>query len=353
MSNPALLIDPQAFRENALRLDQLLQAQERFCHFDCSAFASQVPLLEELAGHGLRRLASSYLQDFEFLAPYAVDSMLLRSPMLSQVAAVVDLCDLSCNTEWPVICALSDAALVRQKIHRVIVQLDVGDLTSGLELETASQMISQLVNLRGVRLAGFKADFNGYGGILPSVSVLEDLAAFTQYIEQRYGLSLDYISALNSSCLDLLETGQIPPAVKHFVLGEALLTGRESAHGGSFAGLNQNIFSVQAEVIEAQRRPSLPQGIRGDRSSGRVMSYVDHGLIQRVNLALGYQDLDARDLEPKLRGVRYLGQTQDQSFYDVTGLNKSLRPGDRLEFMLNYNAILHALTSPYLAKVFI
>lgn len=353
MSNPALLIDQQAFRENALRLHEVLQGQGKFCHFDCSAFARQIPLLEMLATCGLNRLASSRLQDFELLRPYAQDSLFLRSPMPSEVSQVVDLCDLSCNTEWEVICALSDAALVRQKIHRVLVQLDLGDLTSGLQLEAASQMIAKLVNLRGVRLAGLKTTFNGYGGILPDAAKLNELATFAQFIEKRYGLALEFVSGLNSSCLTLLDAGIIPPELRHFVIGEALLTGRESAYGGSFAGLYQNIFCFQAEVIEAQRRPSLPQGPRGDCSAGRVIPYEDRGLIQRVNLAFGYQDLDASKLEPKLRGVRYLGQTQDQSFYDVTGLNKCLRPGDSLEFIPNYTASLEALMSPFVAKLFV
>ncbi|MDO5033636.1 MAG: alanine racemase [Eubacteriales bacterium] len=353
MPSPLLLIDQQAFRENALRLNQVLAAQGKFCHFDCSSFASQTPLLEMLARKGLTRFASSRVVDFNYLGPYAQDRLLLRSPMLSEVAAVVDLCDLSCNTEWQVICALSDAALVRQKVHRVLVQVDLGDLTSGLQLEAAEQLIAKLVNLRGVRLAGLKTTFNGYGGILPDLAKLEELTKFAKFIEQRFGIGLEYVSGLNSSALSLLDEKKLPPDLRHFVIGETLLTGREAAYGGSFAGLNQNIFSLQAEVVEAQRRPSLPQGQSGHRNRDTAIHYEDRGLIQRVNLAFGRQELAGHNLEPKLRGIRYLGQTQDQTFYDVTGLNKRLGPGDHLEFMLNYPGLLQALVSAYISKVLV
>ena len=57
---------------------------------------------------------------------------LLRLPRLSNVKDIVEYADTSINSEMTVIQALSEAASALNKIHKIILMVDVGDLREGL-----------------------------------------------------------------------------------------------------------------------------------------------------------------------------------------------------------------------------
>lgn len=353
MQNPALLIDKVKFRDNALKLRALFDQHHKEFHVVTKCFCAYEPMVQVLAEAGITRLADSRLENFYCLQKYAQDSLLLRLPMLSEVAEVVGLCDMSLNSEYDTICALSDAALAQQKTHGVILMLEMGDRREGASLEEADAMIAKIVNLRGVRLRGIGANFNCYGGVIPDEKKMREMADFANYVEQRYGFELDYISGGNSGSLWLLEENKLPPEVNHLRIGEAFLLGRETSFGRSIAGLHHDVFTLRAEVIEQKRKPSLPDGRIGLNALGEEVTFKDEGMLNRVILAIGAQDLDPSRVEAKLKGVRYLGNSSDHTIFDVTRLNQDLRVGDTLDFTLDYSCLLSLFTSPYVKKFWI
>src|SRR6202021_2689346 len=62
---------------------------------------------------------------------------LIRSPMLSQVARVVDVADVSLNTEAVVLAALDQAASQHKRMHAVVLMVELGDLREGIALDDA------------------------------------------------------------------------------------------------------------------------------------------------------------------------------------------------------------------------
>lgn len=353
MLHPALLIDRLKFRDNALKLKAIFNEQNKKIHFVTKCFCAHEGMVQTLAEAGIRNLADSRLENFRVLQKYAQDSLLLRLPMLSEVSEVVSLCDISLNSEYETIAALSDAALVQQKIHRIILMLEMGDRREGAAFDEAAEMIGKIVNLRGVRLVGIGANFNCYGGVIPDEQKMQELANFADFVENRYGFELDYVSGGNSGSLWLLAENKLPAKVNHLRIGEALLLGRETSFGRSFGGLHHDIFTLRAEVIEAKRKHSLPDGRIGLNALGEEVHFKDEGMINRVILALGAQDVLPENLVPKLRGVKYLGHSSDHTIFDVTKLNKDLNLGDKLDFALDYSCLLRLFTSPYVKKFFV
>lgn len=346
--NPALLINKPQFKENLLRLRERLDEVPLRMHFDSSAIDAFEPLVELMARMDMPYFADTRLDNFLILKKYAKDSILSRQPTLSEVNAVVDLCDISFNSEYEVICALSDAALVRQKQHRVILLLDLGDLNSGLELEDAARMIADILSLRGVELIGLACKFKQYGKVIPELTTLQTLAAFYSYIQERFQIEFTYLNAGDSSTLYLLDDEEFPKEINHLIISEAILTGKESAYNGGFAGMHQDLITFSAELSESKRKPSLPRG--------KIIQPVapiqeDRGLINRINLAFGVEDIPAEELQPIYKGLTYLGQTSSETIYDVSRLNKNLKFGDSVEFNISLPAIRRAFQSHHIDKV--
>lgn len=346
--SPTLLINLPQFKDNLLRIRERLAEVPLRMHFDCSAIDAFEPLIELMARLDMPYFADTRLDNFLIINKYAKDSMLSRPPTLSEVNTVVDLCDISFNSEYETICALSDAALVRQKQHRIILILDLGDLNSGLDLEEAARMIADILGLRGVELVGIACKFKQYGQVIPEQATLCTLADFSSYIQERYQIEFSYINAGDSSTLYLLEEEDFPREINHLIISDAILTGKESAYGGGFAGMHQELITFSAELSELKRKPSLP---RGKRSEAEGQHWEDRGLINRVNLAYGSEDIPAEALQPLYKGLTYLGQTMGETIYDVSKLNKNLKLGDTVEFNISLPAIRKAFQSHHINKV--
>lgn len=351
MKLPALIIDRIKFKENAINLKKYFDENGMKWHLVTKCFCAYEPLVEILAENGCRDLADSRLENLARLNPYVNSSLLLRLPMLSEVHEVVRLCDMSLNSEWEVIGALSDAALTQNRVHGIVLMVELGDRREGIFPEQVDDLVGRMMNLRGVRLVGLGANFNCYGGIIPDQEKMDRLAEIATTIQARYHCQLEIVSGGNSGSLHLLDDNLMPRAVNHLRIGEAFLLGRETSFGRHFHGLNNDVFTFRAEVIEADRKPSLPEGLQGLTALGEKPHFEDRGMIHRVILAFGAQDVNPEGLQPRLSGVRYLGCSSDHAIYDVTEVNRQFKPGDTIDFDVNYSALNRLFTSNYIHKV--
>jgi len=83
---------------------------------------------------------------------------------------------------------------------------------------------------------------------------------------------------------------------------------------------------------------------------GSIPTFADRGTIRRVILNIGRQDVLYTQLYPRV-DIDILGASSDHLIADAkkTGLNV----GDEVEFDLDCGAMLQAMTSPYVAKVYL
>ncbi|MDO5033265.1 MAG: alanine/ornithine racemase family PLP-dependent enzyme [Eubacteriales bacterium] len=350
MQNPCLRINSKKFLANAQALGAAFEKYDKKVHFVTKCVCAYEPLVKLLAENGFTHLADSRLENFEVLKKYAEDSLLLRLPMLSELSKVVSLCDISLNSELATIKGLSEAALVQQKLHKIILMLELGDRREGADLEEAEEIIRAMQQLKGVKLVGLGANFNCYGGVIPDQGKMQVLGDFAQTMEEKYGVELEYVSGGNSGSLYLLQEGKLPASVNHLRIGEALLLGRETSYGQDLPGMYQDAFSLRAEVIEAKRKHSLPDGKIGLNALGQPVSFEDRGYLDRVILAIGAQDVEPSELRPLQAGVEFLGNSSDHSIYNISDYEGELSVGDSLEFGLDYACLLRLSTSPYVHK---
>jgi len=83
---------------------------------------------------GIDILGDSRIENLRGLkkAELKIETMLIRTPMLSEVDRVLDWADISLNSEISVIKSLSREALKRRMVHRIILMIDLGDLREGI-----------------------------------------------------------------------------------------------------------------------------------------------------------------------------------------------------------------------------
>lgn len=297
---------------------------------------------------GVHSLGDSRVENIERLrkAGIVAPLLLLRTPMPSQVAAVVAANVTSVNTEREVLEALSSAARSAGVIHDVMVMVEMGDLREGLMPAALLPTIRDLLALSNVRLCGLGTNLACRNGIEPSVLNMAELSATVADIEATFGIEIDMVSGGNSANLAWALGSGSTGRINNLRLGEAILLGREPLHRQAIAGLHTTSFKLVAEVIESQRKPTKPWGTAGQNSFGERVDVLDQGDIWQTILAVGRQDTDVADLHAPT-GVEILAASSDHL---ITATSERRHAGEEIEFEVGYSALLRSMTSPFVAK---
>jgi predicted amino acid racemase len=309
---------------------------------------------QAMIGGGISILGDSRIENLRGLkeAGLKAETMLIRIPMLSEVDRVLDWADISLNSEIFVIKLLSQEALKRKIIHRIILMIDLGDLREGIMPDGTLRMVSEIRKLSGVKLIGIGANFCCISGAMPTRKNLTKLVELTEEIENNFHINLEVISGGNTSVLKLVEDGLVPDRINQLRIGVGVLLGQDDVRLRNIAGTYQDTFILTAEVIEVKEKPSLPQGEIGRDAFGEIPVFQDLGIRKRAILAIGKQDIYLNSLVPLKKEVKIVGASSDHLIIDITDFKEEVKVGDEVKFRLNYPALLSATTSKYINKYF-
>lgn len=351
MQYPALIIEKDKIKHNTRVLTEKLNTHGIRAAGVTKVFCAIPEIAQAMVDGGAYALADSRIENLKRLSDIKVPKMLLRIPMLSQAAEVVEYADVSLNSELVTIKALSEAAKAKNKVHEVILMIDLGDLREGVWYDKAVLYAGDIVKLENIKLIGVGTNLTCYGGVIPTKENLGLLIKLGEEIEQKYNIKLDIISGGNSSSLHLIEKNEMPKRVNQLRLGESIVLGLETAYGERIADTYRDAFTFSAEIIELKEKPSVPIGEIGMDAFGQKPVFHDKGIIIRAIAAAGRQDVKPDGLKPRDSGIEVIGASSDHMILDLTNAKRQYKVGDIIEFDVNYGALLAAATSEYVSKV--
>lgn len=306
-------------------------------------------IARELLRAGVSTIGDSRIENLERLRHAGIDAptLLIRSPMISQVDRVVASADVSCNTEIDVIDRLSLAARGQRRRHGVILMVELGDLREGILPRDLDDAVRSTLSFPGIVLKGIGTNLACQSGVVPDAVNMAELSRLAAGIAERFGITMDVVSGGNSANLDwALDSGSDVGLVNDLRLGESILLGREPLHRRALDGLHTDVFTLVAEVIESKVKPTVPWGSLGETAFGAQPAAVDRGDRRRVIVAVGRQDIDPDGLVAP-DGFRILGASSDHLVLDAG--DHAAPVGSELRFGLNYSALVRAVTSPFVA----
>jgi predicted amino acid racemase len=278
----------------------------------------------------------------------SASTTLIRSPMASQVDAVVRDADISLNTEASVIDGLGAAATTQGKTHGVVVMVELGDLREGVPVDDVVDLCRRIVKTPGVVLAGLGTNLACQSGVAPDQHKMDELSRLVEKVESGCNRGLAIVSGGNSANLEWALGTADAGHINELRLGESILLGTEPLHRRVLDGLRTDAFTLVAEVIEVQTKPALPWGVTAQSAFGTPAARRDGELIRQAIVALGRQDTDPDGITPS-PGITVLGMSSDHLVLDVG--DHDIVVGDELAFGLGYGALLRAATSPYVTKL--
>jgi predicted amino acid racemase len=299
---------------------------------------------------GARGLGDSRVPNLTRLAGLdgSTPRTLIRSPALSQVDEVVRAATRSLNTEERVITALDRAALHAQRVHDVVLMVELGDLREGIAVDDVPTAVRVVLGCSSLRLVGLGANLACQNGVVPDDRNMGVLNELLGTVESQHGVALTTVTGGNSAnlgwALSTPDTGRI----NDLRLGEAILLGLDPLDRSPIVGLHGDAFTLVGEVIEAAVKPVRPWGQRGQTAYGRMPVRPGGGTTRQAIVALGRQDVDLDGLQPP-DGLRILGMSSDHLVLDLGDHHAAV--GDELSFGLSYGALVRAMTSPFVTQV--
>jgi len=248
---------------------------------------------------------------------------------------------------------LSAEARKQGKTHKVIVMVEMGDLREGVMGERLVDFYEEAFELPMLDFIGLGTNLNCLHGVMPSQDKLIQLSLYKQIIELKFKRKIPWISGGTSVTIPLLMQKRIPPGVNHFRIGETLFFGADLFSDALIPGMRDDVFSLEAEIIELSEKPSLPTGELGFNPRGELLELDESKFGKssyRAIIDIGVLDTDPKYLIMPGADMEVLGSSSDMIVIDL-GLNpRGLKVGDTLEFALKYMGALSLMNSNYVEK---
>lgn len=356
MTGPTITVDLRRIEQNARVLVEASSAHGISVAGVSKSTCGSPKVARAMVRGGVTQIADSRLDNLARIRRdgITVPLMLIRAPSLNEIDDTIRYADISLNSELTTIAALGRAAQTRGVVHDIVLMIDLGDLREGILPAEALDVVAEILPIEGIRLIGIGANLACVGGIQPTVDNLSNLVYLADEITKRFSIELPIVSGGNTFSLPLLETGTMPEGINHLRLGASIVLAESPTPPGLYELLNNDAFTLTADIIEAKVKPSRPYGVSGEDAFGRRPVFDNEDKpSRRLILSIGREDISPEGLTPIDPRLKVISASSDHLLVDAGETGDEYRLGGTVDFTIDYGALLMAMTSPYVEKRYV
>ncbi|MCF8236416.1 MAG: alanine/ornithine racemase family PLP-dependent enzyme [Bacteroidales bacterium] len=312
--------------------------------------------LKELLDMGIKEVHDSRISNLKAIKELdsSVQTVYIKPPAKRSIKNLVRYADISFDTEFLTIKLISEEAQRQDKLHKVIIMIEMGDLREGVVGERLLDFYSSIFKLPNIEVIGLGTNLNCLNGVMPTHDKMVQLSLYKQLIEARFNKKIPWVSGGSSVTIPLIFKKLIPAGVNHFRVGETLYNGKNLITEKTIKGMKRDVFKLYAEIIELTKKPKVPTGEFGTNVAGDKPMFPaeDYGKSSyRAILDIGLLDIQTRYIKPVKKGVELSGASSDMIVLDLGQNRAGFKVGDLVAFELDYMGILGILNSDYIKKV--
>ena len=282
-----------------------------------------------------------------------IQTVYIKPPAKRSISKIIKFADVSFNSEYATIKMLSDEAVKQNKLHKIIIMIEMGDLSEGVVGENVIEFYSSVFKLPGIKIVGLGTNLNCLHGVMPSQDKLIQLSLYKQLIEVKFNRKIPWVSGGTSVTIPLLLKNMRPMGINHFRVGEILYFGLNLFTMKTVKGMKDDVFKLHAEIIELSEKPKVPVGELAENPSGEVtqINESDYGKTSyRANIDIGLLAIHTKFLIPTDKKIEISGASSDMLVIDLGNTRRNYKVGDLVSFKLRYMGALSILNSDYIEK---
>jgi len=353
-----LKIYPKRIIQNIQKMNQYMQKYNKEWSLVTKVLGGHKKTLEKILNSdeilGTHSIADSRVSNLKVIKNINKNlvTMYLKPPGKSYIKEVVKYADISLNTDFNTIHALSEEAQRQKRIHRIIIMIEMGELREGVTREKFLDFYEKVFNLKNINVIGIGANLGCMYGIEPTFDKLIQLILYEQLVEMKFNKDLELISGGSSITLPLLSKGKIPKRVNHLRIGEAVFLGTSPLTNKKFSNLSTNTFEFLGSIVELEKKENYPDGVIGNGNVGHARIENNNKFEKEFKALIdfGVVDVDYKNLKPKDKSATFLGTTSDLTVYNLGKQKKNYLTGKYLSFRPNYMAVAQLMNSRYITK---
>lgn len=311
--------------------------------------------LKEVIDLGVKEICDSRISNLKAIKRInpKVETVYIKPPAKRSIANVVKYADASFNTELKTIKWISEEAVKQQKMHKIIIMIELGDLREGVMGDDLMDFYESVFLLPNIKVTGIGANLNCLHGVMPSTDKLIQLSLYKQLIEAKFNRKIPWVTGGTSVVIPLIFKHQIPDGINHFRVGETLFFGLDLFSSEVIPGMQGDVFRLFAEIIEITEKPVVPIGEMEQNPSGETFEFdeSDYGKSTiRAIIDIGLLDVSEEFLIPDDPEITIGGASSDMLIVDLGKSKGKYNIGDVISFRLKYMGALRLFSSDYIEK---
>ncbi|MGV6861159.1 MAG: alanine racemase [Putridiphycobacter sp.] len=311
--------------------------------------------LEELLKFDFNQICDSRvsnLKEIKSIRPN-IETIYIKPPAKRNIPSIIKYADVSFNTEFETILRLSEEAKRQNKIHKIIIMIELGELREGVLGEDFIDFYKSVFELDNIRVIGIGANLSCLYGVLPNHDKLIQLSLYEQLIEAKFNKQIPFVSGGSSVTIPLIFQNLLPKGINHFRVGETLFLGTDVYHNTPFKKMNGDVFKLYSEIIELIEKPVVPIGEMGTNLEGNNTQFNDEEIGSTSNRALidlGLLDVETNHIFFVDESLKFAGASSDMIVIDLGDNSTNYQVGDLIEFKMDYMGMLRIMNSRYIEK---
>ncbi len=351
-----ILINLDAIHENLETIGGWMEQHGAGWTVVTKALCGHRETLKALQHMGVRSMGDSRLENLEVIERIRpeLEAWYLRIPDLSSVSDVIRLSEVSLNSEIGVIEALGAEARKQERVHGVVIMIELGDLREGILPGSLMDFYKHVFHLPNIEVKGIGANLGCLAGAVPTVDQFMQLILYRELLELKFEHPLRLISAGSSAVLPLVLDRQLPRPVNHFRIGEAVFLGTDLLNGGILPGLRGDAIVLEAEIAEIKKKGLVPLQETAPVAPFPSEAAEDLTPGQRGYRALvgvGNLDTEISGLTPVNAQYSIAGSSSDITVVNIGDERDGLHVGDTIQFRPDYAAFVRLMNGQYMEKV--
>jgi predicted amino acid racemase len=353
-----IVLNKKKLNENYQYLNQLFSSHKIEWGVVSKVFCGSKTYLKEIINLGVQQICDSRITNLKIIKSLnpKIETVFIKPPAKRYISSIVKYADASFNTEFETIKMLSDEAVKQNKVHKIIIMIELGELREGVMREEFMDFYAKVFRLPNIEVAGLGTNLTCMYGVLPNQDKLLQLCLYEQLIEAKFNKVIPYITGGTSVTIPLISRGLLPKDINHFRVGETLFLGTDVYNNQPNPQMHQDVFKLYAEIIELREKPMIPDGDLGHNLTGDVLQFSDdesNSSSHRAIIDIGLLDVEENHIKPTAPDLKIVGSSSDMMVVDLGENTANYQVGNLIEFDLDYMGILRLMNCDYVDKLVI
>ncbi len=350
-----ITLDTKKLKSNFDYLQDLFQENNIKFSVVTKILSGNKTFLTELLKFDIKQVCDSRVSNLKVIKAInpEVETIYIKPPANRSIASVVKYADISLNTEFETIKLLSAEAKKQNKIHKIIIMMELGELREGVLGEDFIDFYESVFRLENIQVIGVGSNLSCLYGVLPNSDKLVQLSLYKQLIEAKFNKEIPYVSGGSSVTIPLILQQVLPKGINHFRVGETLFLGTDVYNDSKLDNMQSDVFRLYAEIIELMEKPVVPTGEFGTNLEGDTFEFDQSDIGEtsyRAIVDLGLLDVEMEHIKFVDDSLTRAGASSDMIVIDLGENKKNYKVGDLVEFSLDYMGILRIMNSRYIEK---